>query len=326
MRQPIDVHSIQKLIEFRDSLARFGGTANDLLISVQAEIARSIEWIDARHIHWQREVERASARLYSAEIDLARCRASGYRDPDGVYHHPECSREHANVRKAKQDLEQAQLELAKVSRWRARIKEAIARYQVQARRFSGVLQSDLSKASAIMDRYIEVLGAYAASGFRDTAFHLAEKTSSPLDVRGNWTNKEIVYVDLDDIDGNRLDVQSTSDFEKISYHQVEMGMKVLEDDIMPFVKRGNDPDAFSDHQRRIYASFYQEPGCIRLERIGSDYYVKNGHHRLFVAKQLGMKSIPAMVVEWNPKTDVEKHTNYPPEFKEGNLGGPERKG
>lgn len=38
---------------------------------------------------------------------------------------------------------------------------------------------------------------------------------------------------------------------------------------------------------------------VELIRVGSTYYVRDGHHRLSVARALGQEHIEARVIEWN---------------------------
>lgn len=53
-------------------------------------------------------------------------------------------------------------------------------------------------------------------------------------------------------------------------------------------------------QPRIYDAFYGSV-CIRLNKTDQGYTVINGYHRLFVAKELGLETVPAQVVE--PQTE-----------------------
>ena len=43
---------------------------------------------------------------------------------------------------------------------------------------------------------------------------------------------------------------------------------------------------------------------VELIKVGDLYYVRDGHHRISVARALGWKSIDAVVVEWMGETDT----------------------
>ena len=73
----------------------------------------------------------------------------------------------------------------------------------------------------------------------------------------------------------------------------------------PAVRQGADGDDFArldaerglayEHgYRRVYDAFYGND-AIRLERVGDTYQVVNGYHRLFVARELGLATVPARV-------------------------------
>jgi hypothetical protein len=53
---------------------------------------------------------------------------------------------------------------------------------------------------------------------------------------------------------------------------------------------------YAHGSQRVYEAFYgQEP--IRLNKIGDRYEVVNGYHRLYVAKEMNLSTVPARVIE-----------------------------
>jgi hypothetical protein len=116
-----------------------------------------------------------------------------------------------------------------------------------------------------------------------------------------------VWVDVSvrDIDLSDTWVHGKDDFHKVSYDEVVDGFRLLNQAVRPAVDRGADGDYFSklDEQagrpyqqgyRRVYDAFYGQ-SAIRLEFVDGVYRVINGFHRLYVAKQLGLSTVPAIV-------------------------------
>jgi hypothetical protein len=115
----------------------------------------------------------------------------------------------------------------------------------------------------------------------------------------------------EDVSVGRIDISDTyvhdmADFEKVSHDEMVEGFRKLEEVVRPAVRQGAGGDYFSQLDaergldyphgfRRIYDAFYGND-AIRLERVGDTYQVMNGYHRLFVAKELRLESVPARVI------------------------------
>ena len=131
---------------------------------------------------------------------------------------------------------------------------------------------------------------------------------------GVWLERGIQNVSLHQIDLGNSSVAGRSDFRKVSHEEMQEGIRKLEEVVRPDVQNGANGEHFSQMDarlgldyaqgyRRIYDAFYGESGPIRLNQIGDRYEVVNGYHRLFVAQQLGVESIPALVI--SPETFQE---------------------
>lgn len=116
-------------------------------------------------------------------------------------------------------------------------------------------------------------------------------------------------VPLDQIDLSGSRVRGPEDFRNASYEQVCERIDKLENVIKPTVEQGADLDYFRslDHNHgpyvkeggyvEAYNSFYgSKPIDLYQESEGGAYKVGNdGFHRLFAAKEMGLKSVPARV-------------------------------
>jgi len=127
-----------------------------------------------------------------------------------------------------------------------------------------------------------------------------------------WVDRGIQNVPLDKIDFSDNYVKGPADFQHgSSFSEMAQGMKTLENDVRPAVERGGGVDYFRqlDQQRgldyshgslRAYDTFYGK-NAISLAKIGDRYQVANGgYHRLYVARELHMQSVPAHVIEKVP--------------------------
>lgn len=122
-----------------------------------------------------------------------------------------------------------------------------------------------------------------------------------------WVDQGIQDVPVDKIDMSDSPVQDTGDFQKVSHEEMAEGFRKLEEEVRPAVERGADGDYFYqldqecglDYEhgyRRVYDAFYGD-SSIRLDKVDDTYDVVNGYHRLAVARELGLKTVPARVIE-----------------------------
>jgi hypothetical protein len=124
---------------------------------------------------------------------------------------------------------------------------------------------------------------------------------------GEWIDKGIQNVPVRKIDTSDSSVKGMDDFKKVPHSEVVRGFHALETEVRPAVEKGAKSDDFrSMDQRRgleypqgsqkIYESFYGQ-NAIRLEKNGDIYKVINGYHRLYVANELKIPTVPARVIE-----------------------------
>ncbi|MFQ5856284.1 MAG: DUF6782 family putative metallopeptidase [Anaerolineae bacterium] len=147
-----NVLAIHALDELKGALARFGGEAREALEAAEREIRRTLEWLEERHAHWQREVRRRQEEVQRAQAALARCQASGYYDREGRYHPPNCSAYEHALLQARRRLREAEAELQNVRQWSRQVQQTASDYQRQAQRLEAMLNDDLPKATALLDR------------------------------------------------------------------------------------------------------------------------------------------------------------------------------
>jgi hypothetical protein len=125
--------------------------------------------------------------------------------------------------------------------------------------------------------------------------------------KGEWVDTGIHDVPISKIDVSDSPVKGSEDFKKVSHSEMVKGFHTLESEVHPAVEKGSVTDHFRsmderkglDYSRgtqKVYESFYGQES-IRLEKIGDSYKVINGYHRLYVANELKLSTVPARVLE-----------------------------
>lgn len=140
-----------------------------------------------------------------------------------------------------------------------------------------------------------------------------ENSSQPdLAREGHWERLDgIQDVPLDQIDLSDSNIVDAGDFNKTSYAEMNEGVSKLDHVVRPAVQNGKGAEYFSQldseqgldymqGHRRVYDTFYVgQP--IDLLKSGDTYQVgTGGYHRLKVAKDQGLTSVPAHVTIWKP--------------------------
>jgi hypothetical protein len=122
-------------------------------------------------------------------------------------------------------------------------------------------------------------------------------------------------IPLDQIDWDDVGKLTPADYRKVSYEEMQEGLRKFIHVVRPAVERGANADYFDqmdqaqgldypDGYRRIYDAFYGSTSCIIVEEVDGKYRVTNGRHRLTLARELGLTSLPMRVVA-KEKQDVQ---------------------
>jgi len=127
---------------------------------------------------------------------------------------------------------------------------------------------------------------------------------------GDWVDRgiqDVPVADLPEPEG----IDDASDFEKVSSEEMKVGLTRLQE-MKPAIDSGQGANtdfwrefdrqhglAYPDGYQKVYESFYGQD-AIRLNKDGDQYDIVNGRHRIFMAKQMGIDTVPARVIEKVP--------------------------
>jgi uncharacterized protein YoxC len=143
---------------------------------------------------------------------------------------------------------------------------------------------------------------------QDEAGYTEEPTTSAgTNPHGHWFDRGIQNVRLAELP-NPEGIHSSDDFKKVSQAVMQAGIQRLQE-MLPIIERGEGQNTdywaqvdqrqgltYEHGYQRIYEAFYGD-SAIKLERIGNQYTITNGRHRLWLAKQMGIEMLPAQVTE-----------------------------
>jgi hypothetical protein len=158
MALPVDVESIAVIRDVRGHLARFGEDAKHALAAAEMEIRRMVDWLtNDQRLYWQAEIRRRHDYLNNAKSELHRKRT-------GAMHGNKVqdADQKENVRVAKAKLEEAEDKLERIRRWIPQLQQAVMEYQSQARPLADMVDGDLEKSLASLERMIIALEQYVS--------------------------------------------------------------------------------------------------------------------------------------------------------------------
>jgi len=154
------VNSIDALRNFRVCLLGFAETAGEAMVGLDLELRRGLQWIlEDQPLFWKNEIRRLEDAVHEARQELNHCRSLAL--PGDV---APCSEQKHALERAISRLRHAQ-EKAKITKhWGQRVDHESREWQGRANQFLNLVEGDLPKAIAMLDRLIASLEAYAAPG------------------------------------------------------------------------------------------------------------------------------------------------------------------
>jgi hypothetical protein len=151
------VTSIDAVQDYRTKLVEFGKEAKDALAAADMAIRRTFDWLAERGKHWHREIRVRQEEVVRAKNELA-SRKAMCKEGRG----PGTTDQELALRKAQNRLREAEDKAASCKRWGPLLQHAVHEYQGSARALSGVLDTDLLNALAMLKQKLAALEAYLA--------------------------------------------------------------------------------------------------------------------------------------------------------------------
>jgi hypothetical protein len=152
-----EVSSTQAIADFRATLLVYISKVRPLLDDVSEEVVRTREWLTVTaRVRWENQIRVRSRALEDAQQALFSAEISKLRAPS--------SAEVQAVHQAKRSLAEAEEKLRTVKRLASSFeKESLPRTK-QIETLRGLVTNELGEGAAFLDRILEALDRYAATG------------------------------------------------------------------------------------------------------------------------------------------------------------------
>ncbi len=156
MSSQASVTSIDALKEFRVALALYGEDALAGLGAVDAEVRRTIQWLQQdRPIYWQEQIKRRRQLVAEAKAELFQKKLQQKKD-----YHPSMSEPMEKLRHAEASLADAEKRLGLVRKWQPILQQVALEYRASTRRINDIAAGDVPRAVNLLGRLIDALEAY----------------------------------------------------------------------------------------------------------------------------------------------------------------------
>ncbi len=156
MSSQASVQSIDSLKDLRVALALYGEDTLGALGAVEAEVRRTLRWLEEeRPVYWQEQIKRRRERVSQARADVFKKNLQKRAD-----YTPPMSEQKENLRKAEASLQDAEKRLTMVRKWQPLMRQAALEYHASIQRLKDLAASDVPRAVNLLTRMIDALEAY----------------------------------------------------------------------------------------------------------------------------------------------------------------------
>jgi len=157
MSSQADVRSLDTLAFVKSALATFSYECGQALSEVELEGRRGVEWITVdRAGYWKAEIRKRSDKVNEAMKDLEHCRTFKKVGDN----QPSCVEEKKALERARRRLAVAEQKAEAVRHWSPIVQQQFQETGVRLVHFREVLDGDIPKAVAKVERMLKALDAY----------------------------------------------------------------------------------------------------------------------------------------------------------------------
>ena len=152
------VQSVAALAEFRAAIIAFRAEGQDALSSLTMDCRKASDWLTDQRKYWERMVRECYDEVVHAKAELVRRQLvpSGHRVPD-------TSQQEEDLRRAKARYQHAESKVDTCRRWVTTLERAVEEFEGPARRLGTLVEIDLLKAAAALERILGRLETYVST-------------------------------------------------------------------------------------------------------------------------------------------------------------------
>jgi hypothetical protein len=181
MSESARVRHVGALNELGGALTSFADRSLLALESVDAEMRRALDWLDAQVGHWQTEIRKSEEAVFLAKQELGRKKLMRVGDRP-----PDTSEQEEALYHARERLRRAEDKLEATRNWLRQWDTEMIEYEGPTRQLKSFLEMDISRAGALLKNKTEILESYLATGLPDESAPAAAGPfpSAPAPVAG----------------------------------------------------------------------------------------------------------------------------------------------
>jgi hypothetical protein len=155
MSESAKVTAIDAIAALREALVSFGEDAAGALGAADAEVRRTEEWLQDQLKNWQHEVRLGEDAVFQAKTELTRRKMMRFGDGP-----VDTTEQELALRRAVARLEHAEDQVKITRRWVRVWPQAVIDYRGPSGQLKGLLEGEVPRANALLDRKIGALEAY----------------------------------------------------------------------------------------------------------------------------------------------------------------------
>jgi hypothetical protein len=156
MSQAARVTNVDALKELYEGLVAFREDAKNGLVSMEMECRRATDWLNNhQRLYWAEELKRRKEKLSMAQADLHKKKLQG-RPGSSIND----SDQKEAVRIAMGRVREAEMKIEIVRKWASPLQHAIDEYHGKSRPMGDMLEGELTRALAMLERMIISLEEY----------------------------------------------------------------------------------------------------------------------------------------------------------------------
>lgn len=174
-----NVKATDSIEAVKAALANFGKQTTDGLAELEAEVRRTIEWLEHdRPPYWKERIRRAHDKVGEARDDLQRCLTFHASES----HRPSCTEQKVALKKAQAHLEYCREKQERLKHWIRELSHEMHEYQGRVSNLTVVAESDIPAAMNALERILltieqYTLGSATSLGSRSGSGGTAEGTN-----------------------------------------------------------------------------------------------------------------------------------------------------
>jgi tetrahydromethanopterin S-methyltransferase subunit G len=176
MTESARVTSIDAIVSFESSLRTFQDEASQVLLVIEQQARRALEWLEQdAPVYWRQKIREAYDDVSRARTALQTCRMKKVGNSG-----PACLEEQQEFRKAQERLRKTEEMLQVVNRCAQRVRREIDEYRGRIMGFRNQLEGGIPRSLAMLGGTVAALESYFEHSVVDASLERGDKEPAPV--------------------------------------------------------------------------------------------------------------------------------------------------